>query len=89
MQSCVAHAIAPIVSSAHFRSILKLQPIASHHLSSSVASYPGLSLSWVIICWPRSNRHRRPVADAVGNDTVPIQLAQCWFPRVAISNAGI
>jgi len=84
MQSWVAHAIAPIVSSAHFRSVLKLQPIASHHLSSSVASYPGLGLSW-----PRSNRHRRPAANAVGNDTVPIQLAQCWFRRVAISNARI
>jgi len=24
-----------------------------------------------------------------GNESVPIQLAQCWFPRPAISNAKI
>jgi len=23
----------------------------------------------------------------IGNESVPIQLAQCWFPRLAISNA--
>ena len=23
----------------------------------------------------------------IGNDSVPIQLAQCWFPGLAISNA--
>ena len=25
----------------------------------------------------------------IGNDSVPIQLAQCWFPGLAISNARI
>jgi len=25
----------------------------------------------------------------IGNESVPIQLAQCWFPRLAISNAKI
>jgi len=25
----------------------------------------------------------------IGNETVPIQLAQCWFPGLAISNAKI
>jgi len=28
-------------------------------------------------------------ADSVGNESVPIQLAQCWFPELAISNAKI
>jgi len=27
--------------------------------------------------------------DAVGNESVPTQLAQCWFPWLAISNAKI
>jgi len=26
-------------------------------------------------------------AVSIGNESVPIQLAQCWFPRLAISNA--
>ena len=26
---------------------------------------------------------------AIGNKSVPIQLAQCWFPGLAISNAKI
>jgi len=26
---------------------------------------------------------------AIGNESVPIQLAQCWFPRLAISSAKI
>jgi len=25
----------------------------------------------------------------VGNESVPIQLAQCWFPALVISNAKI
>ena len=25
----------------------------------------------------------------MGNESVPIQLAQCWFPGLAISNAKI
>jgi len=25
---------------------------------------------------------------ATGNESVPIQLAQCWFPRLAISDAS-
>jgi len=25
----------------------------------------------------------------IGNENVPIQLAQCWFPWLAISNAEI
>jgi len=25
----------------------------------------------------------------IGNESVPIQLAQCWFPGLAISNAKI
>jgi len=28
-------------------------------------------------------------AHSIGNESVPIQLAQCWFPGVAISNAKI
>jgi len=28
-------------------------------------------------------------AVSIGNESVPIQLAQCWFPRLAISNAKI
>ena len=27
------------------------------------------------------------VQTGIGNESVPIQLAQCWFPRLAISNA--
>ena len=30
-----------------------------------------------------------PVADWIGNESVPIQLAQCWFPGLAISNDKI
>jgi len=26
---------------------------------------------------------------AIGNESEPIQLAQCWFPKLAISNAKI
>jgi len=28
-------------------------------------------------------------ASSIGNKSVPIQLAQCWFPGLAISNAKI
>jgi len=28
-------------------------------------------------------------ATSIGNESVPIQLAQCWFPGLAISNAKI
>jgi len=28
-------------------------------------------------------------ASSIGNETVPIQLAQCWFPGQAISDAKI
>jgi len=28
-------------------------------------------------------------AQGIGNESVPIQLAQCWFPRLAISNAEV
>ena len=29
------------------------------------------------------------VDDHIGSESVPIQLAQCWFPGLAISNAKI
>jgi len=28
-------------------------------------------------------------AQAIGNESVPIQLTQCWFPGLAVSNAKI
>ena len=31
----------------------------------------------------------RPVTLGIGNEIVPIQLAQCWFPGLAILNAKI
>jgi len=29
------------------------------------------------------------LCDSVGNESVPIQLAQCWFPVLAISDAKV
>ena len=29
------------------------------------------------------------LAGAIGNESVPIQLAQCWFPGLAVCNAKI
>jgi len=37
-----------------------------------------------------TNLERRKVTHGqtdIGNESVPIQLAQCWFPGLAISNA--
>jgi len=34
-------------------------------------------------------KQRRLQKSAIGNESVPIQLAQCWFPGLAISNAKI
>jgi len=31
----------------------------------------------------------RTFQSATGNESVPIELAQCWFPGLAISNAKI
>ena len=39
---------------------------------------------WTTSFDPTCN-HVRPI----GNESVPIQLAQCWFPQLAISNAKI
>ena len=33
------------------------------------------------------SRHRNEVVELDGNESVPIQLAQCWFPGLAISDA--
>jgi len=35
---------------------------------------------------PTASKHRRQTA-SIGNDSVPIQLVQCRFPGLAISNA--
>jgi len=32
-------------------------------------------------------RHRFQLSDVIANESLPIQLAQCWFPALAISNA--
>ena len=29
------------------------------------------------------------ICQPIGNESVPIQLAQCWFPGLAISNAKL
>ena len=34
-----------------------------------------------------STRCERAITRRIGNESVPIQLAQCWFPGLAISNA--
>jgi len=41
--------------------------------------------------WPKTGARRTKGAlhmlDQIGNESAPIQLAQCWFPGLAIANA--
>jgi len=37
----------------------------------------------------RTERKHTYCCSLIGNESVPIQLAQCWFPGLAISNAKI
>jgi len=37
----------------------------------------------------RHNGGKTEHSSSVGNESVPIQLAQCWFPGLAISSAKI
>ena len=36
-----------------------------------------------------SKENKRAFGASIGNESVPIQLAQCWLPKMAISNAKI
>jgi len=56
--------------------------------SSVLCRVVGLRPKWIYtVIGPHRmrNHEQRPV----GNDSVPIQLAQCWFPGLAISSAII
>ena len=37
----------------------------------------------------RTTRHPAELCNSIGNESVPIHLAQCWFPGLAISSAKI
>ena len=41
------------------------------------------------LMWRRTAIQRTDNEANIGNESVPIQLAQCWFPGLAISNAKI
>ena len=59
--------------------------------TDNYASNPPLSFFYsgcLPAAQPTASKHRRQTA-SIGNESVPIQLVQCRFPGLAISNANI
>jgi len=79
----------------HLASFIKNPPTAPFEISCPQTDKRQTVYGfWGFCCWIEWSKvaYLRPFDPAtvsVANESVPIQLAQCWFPGLAISNAKI